>query len=286
METIDELKEGPLQDSDIPGALALVAEAGWNQVAEDWRVFFDLGRAFGLWSAEEGLVATAATLRYSGGFEWISMVLVRGTWRRRGLATHLLDRCIETVLANHSIPVLDATPAGREVYKRLGFRDDWPLTRWYRIPGKPVTTTSSVKICPLSETEWPAVIALDENAFGSSRRSLLERLARRSHEFACVAFGADGLCGFLLGRDGRNATHLGPIVANDQDTACALVAYAASKLVGPVYIDILDRHDRFRSWLLEQEFSIQRPFTRMAMGSGIAYGDAQQIMAIAGPELG
>src|SRR5436853_7848018 len=75
--------------------LALSTEAHWNQNEADWRFFLSHGTAFGIRSGDGRLVATAALLPYSGGNAWISMVLVTQSWRRRGLATKLVDSCLE-----------------------------------------------------------------------------------------------------------------------------------------------------------------------------------------------
>ena len=122
----------PLTSSDMDDAQALVAEAGWNQTPADWHIFLKLGQALSARAHDGTLVGTAATLPYAGGFGWISMVLVAKAWRRRGIGTQLLNRCVEMLRELSSIPMLDATPAGREVYRRLGFRDLWPITRWRR----------------------------------------------------------------------------------------------------------------------------------------------------------
>ncbi|MEQ9811264.1 MAG: GNAT family N-acetyltransferase, partial [Azospirillaceae bacterium] len=119
-----------LTEADIPAALALSCEAHWNQVADDWRLFLELGQPIGLETAEGRLVASAASLPHGPRLAWISMVLVTDDWRRRGLATRLMTRAIETVEASGRVPGLDATPAGREVYRPLGFEELFPLTRW------------------------------------------------------------------------------------------------------------------------------------------------------------
>src|SRR5690606_34582767 len=107
-----------LGTADLGGAARLVEGAGWNQVADDWRIFLDLGRVIGLRAPDGGLAATAAVLPYAdGGFGWISMVLVGAGWQRRGLATGLLRTCIETLQAQGLACGLDATPAGRTVYQ-------------------------------------------------------------------------------------------------------------------------------------------------------------------------
>ncbi|MGQ0545569.1 MAG: GNAT family N-acetyltransferase, partial [Betaproteobacteria bacterium] len=197
--------EMALAESDLEAAQGLVAEAGWNQNAADWRIFLELGEALAV--KDDGrLAATAATLPYPSGFGWISMVLVSGAYRRRGIATRLLKRCIEALQEAGMVPVLDATPAGREVYKPLGFRDGWAITRWRAANGVRPQLINGVRPHLLEEKHWPSLLALDAQAFGCDRAPLLQRLRGRSSHFACVIEKKGGLRGFLLGREGRVAT--------------------------------------------------------------------------------
>src|SRR4029079_17718412 len=106
---------------------ALVTEAGWNQVATDWRIFLEFGTVLAVRDGSR-VVATAATLPY-GDCAWISMVLVASHYRRRGLATRLLDRCIADITAAGLVAALDATPAARAFYLPLGFFQCWGFTR-------------------------------------------------------------------------------------------------------------------------------------------------------------
>jgi GNAT superfamily N-acetyltransferase len=115
--------DGPRIDrlgvEDADAGLALTTEAHWNQTIEDWRFFLREGFVFGIRDAR--LVATAALLPYSGNNAWISMVLVTATHRRRGLATRLVDACMDTARQNGLTSWLDATPDGAAVYGPLGF---------------------------------------------------------------------------------------------------------------------------------------------------------------------
>ena len=75
--------------------LVLSTEAHWNQNEADWRFFLTKGTVFGIRDGDGRLIATAALLPYGAGNAWISMVLVTENWRRRGLATRLVDACLE-----------------------------------------------------------------------------------------------------------------------------------------------------------------------------------------------
>ncbi len=274
--------------ADVPAAQALVVEAGWNQVHADWETFVALGEVFDVRGSPESIDATAAILPYAGGFGWISMVLVTKARQRQGLATALLSRCIADLRLRGLVSVLDATPAGREVYRRMGFVDGWAISRWHRGAASQQVSTSVVsRVRPMLPHDLPAVAALDAAAFGCLRPLLLARLHARSAAFAGLATDAAGApCGLLLGRDGRNATQLGPLVADDEQTAVSLVDHALARIPGPVMIDVVDRHSQLSQSLQARGFAIQRPFTRMTLGRDRPFGDNRLMMAIAGPELG
>src|SRR6266496_6079658 len=75
-----------LTPAQVAAALELSAEAGWNQTAEDWKIFLAHGRVTGLLAAGRRLVATAAILPYAS-FGYVAMVLVTPELRHRGFAT-------------------------------------------------------------------------------------------------------------------------------------------------------------------------------------------------------
>jgi len=285
MASTDKFVETALTAGDLDGAQALVEQVNWNQSAADWRIFLDFGQGLAIKDAQGRLAATATTLPYPSGFGWISMVLVAQAFRRQGIATQLLGRCIAALKAAGMVPVLDATPAGREVYKALGFRDGWPIQRWRRIDAAS-TVGSAQEVRPLIDSDWPALLRLDAVAFGCDRAPLLSRLRTRSGSFACVAGEGGRLRGFLLGREGRIATQLGPIVAQDEDTAATLASWATARLAPPVIVDALQRHARFSRWLAATGFKKERSYTRMALGQDELFGDPGRMIAIAGPELG
>jgi hypothetical protein len=184
--------------------------------------------------------------------------------------------------------MLDATPAGREVYLRLGFRDMWPITRWRRVAAVDYATdaTGASDVRPLDDRDWAKVVALDAATFGCNRDELLERLRKRSRGFACAAVTDGQVRGFLLGRNGRAATHFGPVVADDEHTAAMLVDFAGRRVGPPVMLDVPDQHDVFAQWIENHGFVRERPLMRMILASDHSFGDPRRMMAIAGPELG
>ena len=277
----------PLDERDVTSALALSREAGWNQIAADWRLFIELGGVTGLLRDGRRLIATAATLPYAGSFAWISMVLVTAAERRQGLASWLLRCCVDDLLARELVPVLDATPAGRPVYIELGFQDHWTLQRLIgRSVPTPTADAGRATMRPIEAGDWPRLIAYDTAVFGADRGSLLQRLAPRLRDAALIAERDGKLAGYLLGRDGRVMNQLGPLVADDDAVAIDLLARAIGSISSPIAIDLPDRHVMLRAGLTSLGFVAERPLTRMAYGTKNPFDDAARLFAIAGPELG
>jgi len=278
-------REHALNQAHLEGCLALSCAAGWNQNAADWRLMLELGRGWGLTLADGTLIASTLVLPYRG-FAWVSMVLVHPAQRRRGYAARLLRRALADLQASGLTPVLDATPAGRAVYLAEGFRDTWGFKR-YQLQARPaVAVDSAAGLRPLAADDWPAILALDLRAFGASRERLLRALAARLPAAAWVLERDGAVCGYVLGRDGREACQLGPLVADGAASAIALLGAALQRVSAPLYLDAADRATPLVDWLAALGFVAQRPFTRMVYGGGDAPGDACRVMLVAGPELG
>jgi GNAT superfamily N-acetyltransferase len=279
---------GRLELGDLPDAEALVAEAGWNQVAADWRMFLDFGTVYAV-RADGRVIATAATLPYGDCCAWISMVLVATSHRRQGLATRLLDRCIADITAARLVPVLDATPAGRTVYAPLGFQDAWGFARLVSQARSSAGTPSrsdEIAIHPIDDPIWPALCAYDAAAFGADRSAILARMRSRLPPADLFATRDGRVVGLLLGRDGRTAAHLGPLIAEDDAVAGALLERALSRIGGTVFLDLVDAKTGVRAWLEAAGFAPQRPFTRMLLGRRESFDDVGRTFAVIGPELG
>jgi GNAT superfamily N-acetyltransferase len=282
--------EAPLTAAELDDASALVAEAGWNQVAADWRIFLDFGTVYAVRNSAGRVIATAATLSYGGQFAWISMVLVAGAYRRQGLARRLMARCIDDLTAAGVVPVLDATPAGRTVYLALGFEDAWG---YHRLTGSGVgrgavlpPAPAGIEIQQINDAIFGELCRYDAAVFGADRSGVLARLRGRVPGADLVALRRGRVCGLLLGRDGRTSRQLGPLVAEDAPIARALLARGLAAVEGPVYIDLADAKASVRAWLTDRGFTAQRPLTRMLLRRATSFEDAARTFAVAGPELG
>jgi GNAT superfamily N-acetyltransferase len=255
----------------IPDAVALSAEAGWNQTADDWRIFITRGAAFGI-RAEGALVATAAALRYGGAFGFVAMVLTTPAWRHRGLARRLLALAMQELANSGHVALLDASPEGQPAYERQGFVPLDTIRRWSGLASGE----------PQEGTAGPDTVAvLDAAAFGASRRFLFDDMLARE---GSAAIAADGGC--VMARRGLRASHIGPLVAADEAQALGLLRRMLARLSGPVILDVPVRWRALAGFLALNGFVDQRPFTRMALQRDAPFGDPARLFAVTGPEFG
>ncbi len=260
--------------ADIDDALLLSDEARWNQIAEDWAVFMSPGECYGVRIGGR-LVASAAILPFVGGFGWISMVLVTADSRRRGLASGLMDRCIEAMRRRGAASLLDATPEGAQVYSQLGFRTRCRMARWRGIgtevgPGEPVV-----------QPDRSAILKRDREAFGGDRGFLLDNFLNRP---GTLVLGDSR--SFVLLRQGRRATQIGPLLCASPAEGRELLELALSHVSGPVILDVLDAGEGLRPVLEKHGFEAFRTFERMVLDRDDLPGIVSDVMVAAGPEFG
>lgn len=271
---------------DIPAGLSLCRLARWNQSQRDWELFLTLSPA-GCRVAVKGgqVVGTVTTVSYENFVSWIGMVLVDPAERRQGVGTKLLNEALN-VLKDQPLIGLDATPAGREVYLKLGFTDECRLSRMETIvAGLAADVTNPAR--PMTEADLPKVFELDRNVFGADRSQTLEWLFAAAPNLAWVLPCEAGIVGFVFGRHGFNFEHLGPVVAENVQTARQLVSACLAGQAGkPFIVDAAHHEPEWLSWLESVGFKEQRPFIRMFRGEAKRPGMPEKQFAILGPEFG
>jgi hypothetical protein len=255
-------------------------EAHWNQNEADWLFFLTHGTVFGVRDDRGRLVATSALLPYASGNAWISMVLVTANCRRRGLATRLVDACLDAATKQRFTAWLDATPDGARVYGPLGFAPTLQLRRLRLENSTPAKIAAQqLSSCP----DLAPFIAHDRGSLGFERSALLMELGGRTGS----RLVSDGDA-FALVRDGRTARHIGPLFSGDPkatERALVLVNAIAQSETGPLVIDAVATQTEFLTGLIKAGWRIERPFQRMRFGRATVPA-TEPPFAVAGPEYG
>ncbi|MBA4055464.1 MAG: hypothetical protein C0490_12185, partial [Marivirga sp.] len=198
---------------DIPAGLSLCRSIGWNQLAQDWELFLQLSpdRCRVAVDENQKVVGTVTTVSYEDHFSWIGMVLVDPTRQRQGIGMQLLQEALK-ILENQQTVKLDATPAGREVYLKMDFKEEYSLTRM-RCSHVEIDKLPNSTAKPIVKNDLERIAAFDYKVFGAHRNAVLFDLWKRAPHLSFLVETKNEVKGYCLGRLGHTYLHIGPIVA-------------------------------------------------------------------------
>jgi GNAT superfamily N-acetyltransferase len=276
-----------LGPEDLARCLELSTAAHWNQESADWAYFLEHAHCYGVELPGAGVAGTTVAWDVAPNITWIAMVLVDSFWRGRGLARQLMQHAIVEGETRGMAAALDATELGEPVYAKMGFAGEDCLVRLKRErAGGDVTSLAGSNVQPLTESDWDDVVRLDEVVSGLRRDSMLRMWASRLPEAAWGLRSDDGkLTGFVLGRPGRVADQVGPLVAPDEAAAADLLHMALGACRGAVYVDVPLVHEGLRAGLAERGFHEERGFRRMSRPAQVFATNWAKCFAIAGPDF-
>ncbi len=276
-----------MTEADLPHCVRLSEEAGWNQLHTDWGFLAKAGPEYNLVATlDDQILGTVTALPYSDRFLWIGMMLVDVSYRRRGIGKHLLSKLMENADPSCCFG-LDATPLGEKLYDVLGYKKMANLHRYGRpANGKKDSTSTSSNCRKITALDLDRIISHDQDICGVDRSSVLRYLYRAAPDYAWLLEFDGQLAGYMMGRPGRLADHLGPFVAVSADVALTLLEAALFSSPKTFVIDVFDHQKEWIDTLKDLGFQPQRPLFRMFRGDPITTLSGPKIFAIAGPELG
>jgi GNAT superfamily N-acetyltransferase len=276
-----------MRPEDIPAGLSLCRFAGWNQIERDWQLFLKINPDGCLVAVDEigRVVGTVTTVPYQHYFTWIGMVLVHPEMQRKGIGTQLLREALR-FSDDTETAKLDATPAGREVYLKLDFKDEYQISRMY-IGEHSKKSLPESYARPIQTKDLSGILKMDREVFGADRRLLLKSNMEGAPQYAFVVEKQGEIMGYCFGRPGYNFNHLGPVIADDPEIAMHLLSAALQKGDGkPTVLDILDHTPEWTRFVSSLGFVVLRPLMRMYRGSNSSPGMPEKQFSILGPEFG
>lgn len=283
-----ELKTREMRLSDMDGLMKLKNDEGWNQTEKDWELLILYPDSVNLVAVlDEQIVGSVCAINYDHTVAWIGMMLIDKEFRGRGISKILLSETIHKLEKCASIK-LDATPAGRPVYKKFSFKDEYTL---YRMTHPSVSnippTEASVEARQVRPEDLSELVQFDKLVFGADRTSLIAHLYKHYPELAWIIRENDNIAGYCLGREGVKFTQIGPVYGTSEEIAKSLIQSAISNIPGKaVVVDIPAAKSSFKQWLESYGFVSQRPFERMYLSDNPHPGIIKNQYLICGPELG
>ena len=263
--------------------LRLSRQARWNQTEADWLRFMHF-EPDGCFVAElDGYAVGTTTTCVLGSVAWIAMVLVDVNARGRGIGTRLLRHALDYLEDRRVLTIrLDATPAGRPVYEKLGFMPEYELARY---EGMASQYPASQIVTELAPGAHPDIVEFDKKETGTDRGKMLVRLFGEFPQGLRIVRRQGTVEGYVIIRPGANAIQVGPCVAAT-DAGPPLLSDAFTRCRGKmVFMDVPKGNVDAVRFVEAAGLSIQRSFTRMYRGKRID-DNITALWASSGPEKG
>ncbi len=243
---------------------SLIARQGWNGGRHDAETFASADPDAWLIAEVDGApVGVTLATRWNDAFGWIGVYLVDPDLRGRGIGLALFRRALER-LEPRTIG-LDGDPAQQANYRRSGFVDVHPNTRWHGPAG---AWEPSGDVVPAAVVSFGELVTFDARAVGTERPALL-RAWLDQPEAVSVAVGSDALTGFATARPAADGWKVGPVHAIAADAAVAAIAGAVEHLPSDTmcWFDVPDPNVEARALLGGRGYEAAPTSGRMVRGT-------------------
>jgi hypothetical protein len=218
---------------------------------------------------------------YGESYAFIGFYIVRDDLRRQGIGSLLFERALSR--AGGRVVGLDGVMAQQTYYERRGFVVAHNNVRWSTAGGGDRPTG----LVELSEVPFEQLLAFDTAVFGATRERFLHVWIDRppGHALACLAEGS--LLGYGVVRPCRVGAKVGPLFADDENVAEALLSglLATARPGTEVFVDMPASNPATRR--LRSRRQMQRSFETARMYlNGRADEDVQRIFGVTTLEFG
>lgn len=262
-----------LTEADLPAAVRLLSEAGLAGATTHLARYLKW-QPDGAWalSIDGAPLGTVSLLRY-GPVGFVGCMAVDASVQGRGYGRALLEHAHDAGRrAGVATFLLEATPVGERLYRRLGYVVEHETVVVMRAP----TLAPGSLGAAITEADREGALALDRGATGS-RREVMIRDLLATNRGAVVRDGA-GVAAYGLIDGGR----LGPVIARDPGAGRAVVDQLAPACI----VAAVPRpHEHAMAALAAHGFTEHRPLSRMRLGPPVE-ARAEWLWALVTPGTG
>lgn len=221
-----------MTEGDLALALEWAAEEGWNPGLHDARSFYAADPDGFLLGEFDGRPAgSVSAVRYGPSFGFLGLYIVKAEHRGRGFGLELWRAALDHL--GDRVVGLDGVAAQQDNYRKSGFKLAFRNIRQRGEGGGAQTGLIDLATVPIEE-----IVRYDGTAFPAPRRAFLEGWIAQPQAFALGAMDGGSLKGYGVMRACREGFKIGPLFADNSETAERLLAGLIARAPGaPVFLD-------------------------------------------------
>ncbi|MEO9777913.1 MAG: GNAT family N-acetyltransferase [Sedimentitalea sp.] len=280
----------PIDADKIPLIHELTVGVLWPHRPADIQLFEKLGDGYLALDEIGRPLGSAMSFKMADDFAMLGMMVTQPRLQERGTGQRLLRRMMRDC-AGRDLR-LSATRSGYRLYESAGFVPVATIWQHQGIAHRVETptpvlglTTERFDVHQLSEEDVAQIYAVDRTAFGADRSDTIRALLGVSS--GTVLRDVTGIRGYALLRKFGRGKVIGPVVAEDDQTAWQLAAPLLQECEGTfARFDTPVQSDAFRAQLTNAGLELFSSVTEMRIGTDRRPKDGLQTFGLAAHSLG
>lgn len=271
-------------DSDMDGALRLSQAVLWPYRRDDWALAIGIGNGLLAWEGDS-IVGSALWWNYGDALATCGIIIVSPDRQGRGLGRTLMRGVLDAI--GERAVVLNSTREGRRLYEGFGFTD---IGTVHQHQGQASSAAAQpmeahdARLRRIAPSDLPAIIDMDQRAFGAERRQLIETFGLCGTGAAIERNGA--IQGFAFCRRFGLGHAIGPIVTQTQQDARILIVHFMNVMAGAFLRIDVTGDSGLGEWLAAQGLAEVGTVTTMIRGQRPSPEGPHQIFALASQSFG
>ncbi len=228
---------------EVDVAVDWAAAEGWNPGLHDANCFWACDPQGFLIGINDGQpVGCISAVRYEADYGFIGFYIVKPEWRGQGYGLQLWQSAMEQLAGR--VVGLDGVVAQQRNYQKSGFQLAYRNIRYSgqfsgALTGDITELSPDLSIVPVSQVNQRELAAYDSTLFFTARPDFLSCWVSQPGTTALAAVGKDRLAGYGVIRQCRSGYKIGPLFAEDADTAEKLLLSLAACAHGEqVFLDV------------------------------------------------
>lgn len=253
-------------DPSMAGLLhELTVSVFWPHRAHDLKLMLRFGTGYIALDEIGRPLSSTMCFRHGEDFAMFGMMATTPRLQAQGAGGRLLRRVMADC-AGRDLR-LSATRSGYRLYESAGFTPVGLIRQHQGVARAihPPAPLPGLTLRPAGRGDRAAVRALDEAAYGAPRADLLDRLLDLSE--TVMALRGDDATGFAMMRPFGKGRVIGPVVAEDAETAIRLAAHFIDRNAGRfLRLDTPIESEPFAAFLAAAGLGVSDTVTEMRLG--------------------
>lgn len=234
-ERIKSLKIRKMSREEAEFAIDMAAAEGWNPGIHDGELFYEADpEGFFIAEIEGKPVGCASAVAYDNDFGFLGLYVVKQEFRRKDIGMKLTEKCLKH-LGDRNIGLDGVVENEKKYQKVMKFKSSYSNLRFEGKGGGEIPD-GLVKI---SEVPFEKLLEYDRRMFPAPRPGFLKKWVNQPDSCAFAALEGEDLKGYGVIRKCRTGYKIGPLFADDRDTAEKIFrALGASVPEETIYFDV------------------------------------------------